>query len=83
MIFSYLQLTLYLYAKLLDEYVQALDDIEHNAGKFRHPFVYKYRVTQNFCGRKLLRLCGKFLFHHKTFTVARDGPKDYDFDGDY
>ena len=30
-----------------------------------------------------LYVSGKLLFHHKTFVVARDGPKDYACDGDY
>ena len=37
------------------------------------------RVARSFCGRKLLRLCGKFLFCHETFAVGCDGPKDYTY----
>ena len=32
---------------------------------------------------KLSRLHGKLLFHHKKFSVAHGGPKDYACDGDY
>ena len=32
---------------------------------------------------KLLGFHGKLLFHHKTFAVAHDGPKDYACEGDY
>ena len=31
---------------------------------------------------KLLRLCGKLLFHYKTFVIAYDGLEDYSSDGD-